>query len=224
VPTKPEVVAFDMIETVFSLEIMRERFVPLGLPESALEAWFAAGLRDAFALAITDQFAPFRSVLKGSLATLLARHQLPFDSQQAGFVLDGMKSLKPHPDAVQAFELLRDAGFRILALSNSAKSATEALLQGGGLASYVERVLSVEEVRFSKPRREVYLYAAKAAGVAPGQLALIATHAWDIHGAKAAGLFTGFVARGQPYPEVMLKPDVRGEELTNVAQALVSLA
>ena len=49
-PTKPEVVAFDMIETVFSLEIMRERLVSLGLPASALEAWFAAGLRDAFAL------------------------------------------------------------------------------------------------------------------------------------------------------------------------------
>ena len=86
-PSKPEVVAFDMIETVFSLEIMRERFVSLGLPESALEGWFAAGLRDAFALAITDQFAPFRSVLEAG-ATRVAEPKTKPWGQIVAYVRD----------------------------------------------------------------------------------------------------------------------------------------
>src|SRR4051794_16671768 len=182
-PTMPKVVAFDIIETVFSLESLRDRLVALGLPESALEAWFAAGLRDAFALAITDRFAPFSSVLEAALATILARHHLAFDPDKASSVLDGMKGLQAHPDAADSFRMLSDAGLRILALSNGAASATEALLSGAGLDGYVERVLSVDDVKLCKPRREVYLHAAQRAGVAVGELVLVATHAWDTHGA-----------------------------------------
>src|SRR4051812_17419064 len=152
-PTKPKVVAFDIIETVFSLESLRDRLVALGLPETALEAWFAAGLRGAFVLAVTDRLSPFRSGFEAALATLLAQHLLAFDPDKASWVLDGMKSLQAHPDAADSFRMLSDAGLRILALSNGAASATEALLSGAGLDGYVERVLSVDDVKLSKPRR-----------------------------------------------------------------------
>jgi 2-haloacid dehalogenase len=221
---RPQVIAFDIIETVFSLESMRPRLVSLGLPERALEAWFAAGLRDAFALAVTDRFTPFRSVLEASLQTLLAKHALSAKTDQISSVLDGMKSLQPHADAAEAFDQLKQAGFRLLALSNGAASSTQALLKGAGLEVHVEQILSVEDVGLSKPRREVYAHAAKAAGVAPSQMALVATHPWDLHGAKAAGLITAFVARGQPYPGFMLPPDVQGSELIDVAREVTRLA
>ena len=86
--------------------------------------------------------------------------------------------------------------------------------------SFVERVISGEDVKYSKPRKEVYLYAARSADVEAHQLALIATHAWDVHGAKAAGLVAGFVARGQQFPAVMNAPDVVGENLSDVARQL----
>ncbi len=37
-PARSKLIAFDIIETVFSLESMRERLGWLGLPPSALEA------------------------------------------------------------------------------------------------------------------------------------------------------------------------------------------
>jgi 2-haloacid dehalogenase len=220
-PAKPAVVAFDIIETVFSLESMRARLVSLGLPPNALETWFASGLRDAFALAATDRFAPFRSVLEAALANILSQHGLPFDKAEAASVLDGMAKLEPHPDAAEAFAALRQGGLRIAALSNGAGSATKALLKGAGLDSFVDQVFSVDEVKLSKPRREVYLHAAKLSGASPGQVALAATHAWDVHGAKAAGLIGAFVARGQSYPAAMVPPDVTGETLIDVARALL---
>jgi len=48
-------------------------------------------------------------------------------------------------------------------------------------------------------------------------MALVATHAWNVHGAKRAGLMGGFVARGQIIPATMALPDVVGEDLAEVA-------
>ena len=150
--------------------------------------------------------------------TLLAKHRLPKDENQIEAVLNGMAELEPHSDAAEAFSVLANEGFRIVALSNGASETTEALLQRSGLKQYVEAVLSVEQVQRSKPRREVYLHVAEVCGVAPNEIALVATHAWDTHGAKAAGLMTAFVARGQPYLSVMLQPDVQSETLLDVAR------
>ena len=56
---RPSVIAFDVIETVFSLETLRGRFEVVGLPGTALETWFAQTLRDAFALDATGAFVSF---------------------------------------------------------------------------------------------------------------------------------------------------------------------
>ncbi|UEM06917.1 haloacid dehalogenase type II (plasmid) [Skermanella rosea] len=221
--SRPAVVAFDIIGTVFSLEPLRGPLAGLGLPPGALELWFAEGLRDAFALAATGSFQPFRSVLDAALEQVLAEHGRSATAAQRSDVLDGMKRLSPHADAGEAFRTLGDAGIRIVALSNGAAASTRSLLEAAGLIRHVELVLSVEDVGLSKPRREVYEHAARQAGVEPGALALIACHPWDIHGARTAGLSAGYVARGRPFPAVMQAPDVSGESLSEVARAFAAM-
>src|SRR4051794_41853990 len=65
-PTKPKVVAFDIIETVFSLESLQDRLVALGLPETALEAWFAAGGRGGVLLAGPGPLSPLPLGFRGA--------------------------------------------------------------------------------------------------------------------------------------------------------------
>jgi len=222
-PTRPNVVAFDIIETTFSLEPLRDRLSALGLPGGSLETWFAVGLRDAFALAAAGDFAPFRSVLEGALGQVLAEHQVQISGEQRSGVLDMMSRLPPHPDAATAFQTLARAGVRIMALSNGAATATETLLDRAGLAGFVEWIVSVDDVGFSKPRPEVYRHAVRTAGVAAEEMTLVATHSWDVHGAKAAGLKAAYVRRGRPFPQTMRAPDLEGEELADVARRLVSV-
>jgi 2-haloacid dehalogenase len=221
--TRPKAVAFDIIETVFSLESLRPGLTPLGLPASALETWFAASLRDAFALAATGQFAPFRSVMADALADLLQRHGVPVMDNRIAAFLDGMKTLNAQPDAAEALAALRVADIPVIALSNGAAAATESLLDRAGLRTLFRQVLSVEDVGLSKPRGEVYLHAAAVLGLDPKDLCLVAAHAWDVHGAKSAGLKAAFVSRGQPYPATMLRPDIVGDELADTAERLVDL-
>ncbi|MGH9771539.1 MAG: haloacid dehalogenase type II [Candidatus Acidiferrales bacterium] len=217
---RPKSVAFDVIGTTFSLEPVRDALVQLGVPSQALEIWFARSLRDAFALAATEAFSPFRALFENNLDELARSHSVSIGAEQKEQVLSQFAALPAHSDATEAFQLPRNASIRIFTLSNGTTAVSEKLLQKAGLMNLAERVISVDDIRVFKPRREIYLHAAQLAGIAPSDMALVATHAWDVHGAKRTGLMAGFVTREQIFPATMQVPDVTGASLLDVARAL----
>src|SRR3981189_2402310 len=123
--SRPLVVAFDIIETVFSLEHLRSRLDAAGVPGQALEVWFAQTLRDAFALDATDGFKPFREVAAAPLANVFVRSGVSPESVKIDEVLDGFTALSAHPDAITAFRRLCDAKIRIVALTNGSPQVTQ---------------------------------------------------------------------------------------------------
>lgn len=222
---RPRVVAFDVVETLVSLEPLRGRLAAAGLPNDQLEVWFARLLRDAFALDATGVYQPFKEVAASTLAGLFAEHGLQPDPATIEGVVASFAELPAHPDVEPAMRALRDANIRIITLTNGGAETTHRLLERAGVRDLVERVISIEEVRRWKPHREVYLHAADSTGVEPRRLTLVAAHAWDVHGASRAGLGTGFVARqGKPFfPSLMDAPDVTGATLVEVARRLAAL-
>ncbi|MFC6489333.1 haloacid dehalogenase type II [Nitratireductor sp. GCM10026969] len=214
-------VAFDVIETLFSLEPLRSRLESAGLPGHLLETWFAQLLRDGFALSATGVYRPFRDVATAGLERLFDSETV--DSAQIDRIISGFAELDAHPDAAPAIQLLHDAGLRIVTLTNGSASVTERLLERAGLRDRVERMISVDEVKRWKPHQEVYLHRASVVEVEPRHLALIAAHPWDIHGARRAGLMAGYVGRdGKPFPSIMDAPHVTGVTLVEVAEQLVA--
>ncbi|MDY8110103.1 haloacid dehalogenase type II [Fulvimarina sp. 2208YS6-2-32] len=220
---KPKAIIFDMIETVFALAPVRGDLMRLGLASGDLETWFAFGLRDAFTLDATGSIAPFPDILKGALAQLLAIRGLPSPEMETRAVFETMKALPAHADARAALELLAKTGIPLYALSNGARASTANLLDKAGLGDFFARILSVETVGRFKPNRTVYEHGIASTGEAAADVMMIATHAWDTHGAKAAGMRAAFVARGQAYPAAMLPPDLTGAELTDVARLIADL-
>ena len=221
---RPEVVAFDVIGTLFSLEPLRNVLEGIGIPGDALETLVASTQRDAFALAATGVFQPLQAVLSANLDALFHRYGIGPRAPRRRAFLATMERLPSYPDAAQAMGALASADIPVIALSNDSAKATDGLLRRAGLHKTVRLVVSVEEVKVAMPRCEVYLLAASRAGIEPSRLALVAAHAWDIHGAKAAGLLAGFVARGQAFPPTMMAPDVQGETLAEVAGKLARAA
>ena len=222
-PSRSKAVAFETIGTTFSLGPIRQRLIALGFPQSALDLWFSISLRDAFALAASESFQPFKLLLQSALEQLSNQFSVAISAEQKQLLLSAMSELPAHDDAGAAFEALKSASVGIIAISNGAAATTKALLERAKLMSFVDHVESVDEVRASKPRKDVYLHAARTAAVDTRELALVATHAWDVHGAKAAGLMAGFVARGQTFPKIMNAPDVIGESLSEVARQFAAL-
>jgi 2-haloacid dehalogenase len=60
-------------------------------------------------------------------------------------------------------------------------------------------LLSAELAQAYKPAPEAYRTAAELLGVEPGDLMMVAAHAWDLEGARDAGLRTVFVDRPLEY-------------------------
>lgn len=213
----PEVVAFDVVGTTFSLEPLRMRLTEAGAPGHLLETWFAQTLRDAFALDTVGIYQPFAAI-----ATATLRNLVSLESVEIEDIVSGFGELDPHPDAEAAMRRLRDAGVRVVGLTNGSREITEKLWQRAGVTDLVERTISVDDVGHWKPRREVYRHCADAVGVLPARLALIAAHPWDVQGARRAGLKTACVLRGtEVYPEVMEPPDTTADSLEAAAQALL---
>jgi len=218
---RPAVVAFDVIETLMSLEPLRGRLTEAGQPAHMLEAWYTRTLRDGMALSATGDYVAFTDVAEAALRGLT---HYTIGDEQVAQVMAGFNELPAFPDALPAITSLTDAGVRVACLTNGSASLTSAFVNRSGLGSSVDRVISVGEVFRWKPALVVYLYAAEVLGVPPERMALVAAHDWDCHGAKRAGLTTGWVSRksggfGAPFAP----PDVVGEDLTEVAAKLLAL-
>lgn len=214
---RPAVVAFDVVETLFSLAPVEAALRPLDVP---LPLFFTRFLRDGFALAAAGDYQPFPAVASSALRALAPGS----DDAVRQAVLEAFQRLPAHPDAAPAMERLVAAGVRVVTLTNGGADATGRLLAGAGLDRHVEQAISAEEVGRWKPAREPYLHAAHRLDCRPGDIALVAAHDWDVHGAKRAGFVTGWCSRSaQAFPEVFAPTDVSGPDLVAVADGLLRL-
>ena len=216
---RPDVVAFDVNETLLDLAPVRAELVEAGQPESLLDTVFARTLLTGFAAATAGTWCRFRDAFDAALAQL---SDLPADrrAQVAGAFLE----LAPHPDVEPALRRLTGAGVRVVTLTHGSPGVAEAGLERGGVSALVERSLSSEVIRAWKPAREVYLWAAGVCSVSPDRLALVAAHGWDVHGAQRAGLTGAWFPRSErSYPAVYEAPHVSATDLGGAVEGLLAL-
>jgi 2-haloacid dehalogenase len=221
---RPQVVVFDVNETLSDFGVLRRRCTAVGAPPGTVDLWFAAVLRDGIALSGLGDFATFAEIGRALLIDMLRRESaVEADPEQAADdVLAAFANLDVHRDVPDGVRRLHDAGVRLVTLTNGSAALTERLLARAGLRDRFELVLDVEPVRRWKPAPEPYLYAVDKAGVQPGQAAMVAVHPWDVEGARRAGLTGAFLSRGgHSFPGFLAPPALRGSTLPELASALL---
>lgn len=129
----------------------------------------------------------------------------------------GMMTMPAHPDVEEGLKQLKDAGFRMVTLTNSPPNPHgKSPLENAGLADFFERQFSIEAARAYKPAQVLYHMVAQELDVPPSACCMIATHVWDTIGAQSAGLAAGLLTRpgnaplpipGLPQPNV-IAPDL----------------
>jgi 2-haloacid dehalogenase len=159
-----------------------------------------------------------------NLEQVLARHGVAAASIQEMELAElnrAWERLDPWPDAVEGLLRLKRR-FAIGPVSNGHIAGMLKLARFSGLPWDV--ILGAEIARNYKPRPEVYLRSAEAAGLAPGQVAMVAAHNADLAAARALGLRTVFVRRRfehGPGQATDLQPE---QDWDIVADDLVALA
>jgi 2-haloacid dehalogenase len=215
----PAWVLFDLNGTLLDIASVAE---PLGGDTELVEAAFQEALLHTMADSLSE--APYRPLPNYLRATLERRlHAAGRDAGALDAAMERAAAMDPFPDAAGALGVLREAGVRTGTLTNSATEAAELALDRAGLGALMDAVIGTDAAGVFKPHPRVYRGAAERLGVQPGEICLVAAHAWDVSGAMRAGLRAAWVARKERWlVPTAPDPEIRARDLADAAHQIVS--
>jgi 2-haloacid dehalogenase len=165
--------------------------------------WRTKQLEYSFRRGLMRRYVDFdvctRQALRYTQQTLC--QELPESDQDR--LMEAYLYLPMFPEVAASLTTLKEQGLRLVAFSNGVEASIRALLTHAGVLPLLEDVVSVDDLRTFKPDPEVYAYLARRTGRAPNETWLVSSNAWDVIGAKAAGLRAVWVKR---QPDMVFDP------------------
>lgn len=189
------VVVFDLMGTLIDLSALDPHFEESGGTSETRDAWYERLLDTSKALTLAGGFEPFQDLALSTLRVTLASHGL--DPAGADEIAAALDDLPAYPEAGAALGRIAEAGLPTVVLTNGGASQTRSLLERSGLDEHIEDVFTTEEVQAYKPDPRPYRYVCEALGIEPAQATLVAAHAWDVVGARAAGYEAIWIDRNE---------------------------
>ncbi len=219
------VLAFDVNETLLDLSALDAHFEAVFGNAALRGQWFSQMLQLAFVGAVTDRYVDFTSAQHAALEMVAQREGIELSDDAAQRIVGGMRSLAAHADVPDALDRLRAGGLTLAALTNSPLDVAHDQLRNAGLDERFVAILSADQVRALKPRREPYELVARTFDVPLAQVRLVAAHSWDVTGALAAGCRAAFVARpGMVLSPLGERPDIVGGDVGEIADRILEQA
>lgn len=219
---RPQVIVFDVNETLLDLAALRPGFEALLGSTEPMGEWFARMLHGSLVANHTGRYRSFGMIGVEALLMVATRRGIDVSGDEAADLIGVMRRLPPHPDVVEGLTMLRDGGYRMITLTNGSTDAVVDQVVNAGIADFFELTLSVDEVRRFKPAPEVYLMAAARLGVEIDEMLMVASHDWDILGARSVGCPGAYLARpGAVWSLADPPPDLVEGDLVALAGRLV---
>jgi len=216
------VLVFDVIETLLDLRVLDPAFEAAFDDAGARQQWFSQMLQSAFVATVTGTYRDFGQLGRAALQMTAQRHGIELSQEEQQRILGTIRQVPPHPEVLDGLTRLRDAGFRMAALTNSTAEVAEAQLAHAQVRELFEQALSADMAKRLKPAAEAYHMAAQRLGIQPGDVRMIAAHAWDITGAIRAGCAAAFIARpGMVLDPAGEQPDIVAADLREAAEQII---
>jgi len=212
------VVAFDAYGTLFNVYAVSqaaEACFP-GQGDSIAQLWRDKQLEYSRlrALAGSDHYVPFWQITMDALDFVDRRLGLSMTHVQRETLLGAYAHLTPYPEVVQVLSALRDSGRRLCILSNGDPQMLHKAISAAQLGDAFQAVLSVHKLKTFKVSPQAYGLVVEAFQVQPHQVCLVSSNAWDVCGARWAGLQAFWVNRQQMPMEVLgVSPSGEGRDL-----------
>ena len=219
---RPLVLFFDVNETLLDMEPLKVSIDNVLLEKGSSKLWFTTLLQYSLVLTVCGKYEPFIDIGEAILIMLASNRDIVLSTEDAKEALQPMLTLSPHQDVFDGLNRLKDAGFRLAALTNSSSAACKVQMDNAQLTNLFESQLSVDSVGKYKPHAEVYRWACSEMNVLEENCMLVAAHAWDVAGAAWAGMQTAFIKRvgNQPF-SLALPPDIVASDLHDLYDQLI---
>ena len=151
----------------------------------------------------------------------LKKHDVSYTNESVREFMKVYRGLRPFDDALEGLRSLAGR-YRLVALSNGEQWYLEELL-GNNVPVKFEAIISVEQVGAFKPAPGIYRKALQRLGCEPGEIMMVAAHAFDILGARACGFRAAYVNRYKlPTDDSEYQPDIIVDDFVELAARLLA--
>lgn len=143
----PSIIVFDVNETLLDIESIGPLFERVFRDRSVLHEWFNQLILYSEAVTLSGYYQPFFTLGQGVLRMLGAIHGISVQDADIDELRQKMLTMPAHQDVPEGLTMLKEAGFRLMTLTNSPPDKDGNPLERAGLAHFIERQFSIDQVR-----------------------------------------------------------------------------
>ena len=195
-------IGFDVYGTLVD-PLGMERPLRAHVGEQAMQfatTWRQHQLDSAFRRALMRRYANFDVVTRDALRFTARLLGVVLSSSAEDELLSAYLKLPAFADALPGLVALGGEGHQLVAFSNGVELSLRKLLAQARLLPPLGGVVSVDDIQTYKPDPAVYLHLVARGGAPVDQTWLVSSNAWDVLGAKSAGLRTAWIRRNAKTP------------------------
>ncbi len=150
----------------------------------------------------------------------LKKHNVNYTADGVREFMQVYMDLRPYADAIEGLKSL-GSRYKLVALSNGEQWYLEKLLVSNVPVEF-DAIISVDQVGAFKPAPGIYRKAVQRLGCEPGEIMMVAAHAFDILGAQACGFRAAYVNRYKlPTEDSEYQPDIIVDDFVALAERLL---
>ncbi|MFB6080651.1 MAG: haloacid dehalogenase type II [Haloferacaceae archaeon] len=193
-------------------------------PEPVSRLWRSRSLTYTMVGNFVGFYQPFYEMNRDALAYALAVHGVDLPADERDEILATYHELDVFDDVRDGIERLCDGGYGVYVVSNGDPEMLDSMVAHADLGDLIADAVSAHEVRTFKPHPRIYRHAAARTGTPIDRILHVAGPAFDVLGAKHAGMQAAWIDRGDgPWESFAgVDPDRRVESFHDVADALVA--
>ena len=225
-----KLVAFDAYGTLFdvySMGQLAEELFP-GKGETFAVMWRDRQIEYTRLVTMSDPnpagskyYLPFWELTIRSLRYVCKRMHLDLNPEAEKRLMDQYAELTAFVDSKSVLRNLKERGICTAILSNGSRQMLATVVESNGLMPYLDKVVTVEEVKLFKTSPQSYQLLIDTFPVKKEEILFVSSNAWDAVGASWFGFDVFWVNRQSlPFEEIGEKPKFEGNSLTRVLEVI----
>lgn len=196
-----------------------------GQGRALADAWRVRQFDYQWLRALSGRYADFRTVTQDSLLFAARQLKLDLDEDRRDGLMQAWTNLTVWPDVPDALQTLRDAGLRLVFLSNMTPAMLTGGLQRNGLEPLFEAAISTDRIRAYKPDPRAYQLGMDTLDLSRDDILFVAFAGWDVAGAKWFGYPTFWLNRSNgPMEQLGVTADATGPDMAALVRFALSPA
>ena len=165
----------------------------------------------------SKHYLPFWELTLRSLRYVCKRMDLNLTDVYEQQLMNQYAKLTSYADSQSVLKAIKDREILTAILSNGSREMLATVVESNDLKPYLDKVVTIEEVRLFKTAPQAYELLLKAFPVKKEEILFVSSNAWDALAAKWYGFDVFWVNRlGHPFEEIGQKPDYEGRSLMEV--------